>query len=449
VSNKQSRIIYENDNSEIAEKLSQLGYFVYFCSMFFSKLLYQAAIQGYKIVLRIAALKNDKAKKMLEGRKNWQQNFEGWSPDKHKVAWFHCASLGEFEQGRPVLEAFKTQYPDWKILLTFFSSSGFEIRKNYSEVDMVTYLPFDSAKNSREFLRLANPAIIFFVKYEFWFFYIEEAAKRNIPLFSISAIFRENQAFFKSWGSLHRQMLSRFKHIFVQNEASAKLLAGIGIKQHSIAGDTRFDRVWTIKNSIKSIRTIELFKGTQRLIVAGSVWPQDRELLKPLIESDKVNYKWLIVPHDIDEMDIKEWQKILPKNTSLYSSSKLNPESKVLLIDRIGLLSSLYAYADVAYIGGAFGKGLHNTLEAAVFGIPIFFGNKNYSKFHEALALCNLGAATALSNSKEMMDLLSDDKQNTKLLNEKGLICIEFVKSNLGASEYILSRVEKWVKEKV
>ncbi|WP_338769067.1 glycosyltransferase N-terminal domain-containing protein [Bernardetia sp. ABR2-2B] len=427
--------------------------------------LYDASLWGYWQGIKIAAPFLEKASLFKEGRKNWKTELqEKFKKIKQPVAWFHCASLGEFEQGRPLIEAFKEEYPHYKILLTFFSPSGYEIRKNYDKAGIITYLPIDTKKNAEFFIKTVKPKVVFFVKYEFWHHFIEETWRRNIPLFSVSTIFRAEQHFFKG-NTFSEKMLRRFTHFFVQNESSKKLLESINIQNVSITGDTRFDRVATIVSQQKELPILEKFIGQDKVLVIGSSWKEDIDLLAPTCKSmvkskleNEANFKHktndeiariklVIAPHNIAESDIQHIEQAFSFLKS-QRYSKVNLEDKnsiqklqkadVLIIDNIGLLSSIYSYGYVAYIGGAFGKGLHNILEAATFGMPIIFGNKKYQNFKEATDLLEKKGAFAVSNQKELEELLKNlftDEYFREQINE---ITREYVIQNTGATSQIM-----------
>lgn len=405
--------------------------------------IYTISIRLFSLLIRLAAPFNIKAKQICKGRR---QTF-GILNEKIKVgdrvAWVHCASLGEFEQGRPIIEAIKKQYPEFKILLTFFSPSGYEIRKNYDLADCVCYLPADTKSNARKMIELVKPELVFFVKYEFWNNYLHEFKKRNIPLYLVSAIFRENQQFFKSsvGGKWYRKMLFCFEHFFVQDENSVELLKGIGVTNVTRAGDTRFDRVAEIAKNGKNIPLIEKFKGDNLLVVAGSTWKPDEELLAQYIHNHP-EVKFVIAPHETKRANVDRLINLLKTNIICYTeaSEETVMNKQVLVVDTIGILSSVYRYADLAYIGGGFGVGIHNTLEAAIFGMPIVFG-PNYLKFNEATSMVKLGVAYPISNSEDLGSVLDrmlfDKEANGKVAEE----CIAFTNQNLGATRVILNKV--------
>lgn len=401
-------------------------------------ILYNLGIFLLQHFIRFAALFHSKAKVFAEGRKNiFEKIYKSVQNNTSPVIWIHCASLGEFEQGRPVIEALKREYPHHKIFLTFFSPSGFEVRKDYPLADYIFYLPWDSPWNARKFLSAVKPALAIFVKYEFWYHYSHELKKRNIPLLSISSIFRKDQLFFSDIGGFYRKILRYFTHFFVQNHESVRLLQSIGIRNCTQAGDTRFDRVNKIVQQSEVIDVASSFKGDQKVMVVGSCWAEDLEVLIPFINENRL--KFIVAPHEISEDTLTQFEKAIQVKSIRFSeATKINPEEfSVLLIDNIGMLSRLYRYGEFAYIGGAFGKGLHNILEAACYGIPILFGNRNYEKFQEAIDLINRGGAFAVAD-------YPDFKEKYEMLNipENFLLACEvtrhYVKENLGATEKIV-----------
>ncbi len=368
------------------------------------QLLYKISIWFYWLFIWLAAPFHSKARKMLAGRKNlWAEMEAKLKGNTDPVAWFHCASLGEFEQGRPVIEAFSGQYPAYKIVLTFFSPSGYEIRKNYAGAHYVFYLPKDSGKNARRFMELVQPRLAVFVKYEFWHYFLKELRNRQIPAISIAAIFRPDQLFFKSYGGFYRNILQNFTHIFTQNQESKNLLEQIRISQVTIAGDTRFDRVLQTAQSIKSIPVVEEFREDKPVFVIGSSWPEDMQVLFPFIKKHRRDIKFIIAPHEIHETEVNNLCTDFEGDAVRFSEtgSREVQAYSVLIIDNIGMLSSLYGYGSYAFVGGAFGKGLHNTLEAAVFGLPLFFGPK-YEKFQEAKDLVKLETAFPVTSITEL-----------------------------------------------
>lgn len=405
--------------------------------------LYNLSIFFYSILIRLTAPFNIKAKQISKGRSQTFAELQAKIKHGRPIVWVHCASLGEFEQGRPIIEAIHKQYPKYQILLTFFSPSGYEIRKNYDLADYICYLPADTKKNAEKLIELVHPEIVFFVKYEFWFHYIHELKKRNIPLYLVSAIFRENQLFFKNnpWGKWYRKMLFSFEQFFVQDDQSVRLLHGIGIKNVTKAGDTRFDRVAEIALNGKSISLVEKFKENSLLVVAGSTWKPDEELLIQYIHSHPKT-KFIIAPHETKKANIERLISLLKTPVICYTeaSEESVMNNQVLIVDTIGILSSIYKYADLAYIGGGFGVGIHNTLEAAIFGMPIVFG-PNYLKFNEARSMVELGVAFPVNDSPSLNsildELLSDDEKRNWIASE----CTSFTNHNLGATQIILNKV--------
>jgi len=405
--------------------------------------LYNLSIFFYSILIRLTAPFNVKAKQISNGRRRTFDELQAKIKHDKPIVWVHCASLGEFEQGRPIIEAIRKQYPEYRILLTFFSPSGFEIRKNYDFADFICYLPADTKRNAERLIDLVRPEIVFFVKYEFWFHYITELKKRNIPLYLVSAIFRENQLFFKNmpWGKWYRKMLFSFEQFFVQDGQSVKLLHQVGIKNVTKAGDTRFDRVAEIARNGKDISLVEKFKGNSLLVVAGSTWKPDEELLVKYILSHPET-KFIIAPHETKKANIERLINLLKTTVICYTEATENSvmNKQVMIVDTIGILSSIYKYADLSYIGGGFGVGIHNTLEAAIFGMPIVFG-PNYHKFNEAKTMVNLGIAFPINNSSSLNSifdqLLSDNEKRNSITEE----CSNFINQNLGASQIILNKV--------
>lgn len=401
--------------------------------------LYNISISVLSLILKTASLFHPKAKAFVTGRRKILTAIESSLKENNSpLVWIHCASLGEFEQGRPIVEALKADYPAHKIFLTFFSPSGFEVRKNFPLADFVFYLPIDTRSNARQFMDAVSPAIVIFIKYEFWYHYSEEIKKRNIPLLSVSSIFRDSQVFFKPYGGLHRRILKNFSWFFVQNSESIKLLNSIGISNCSKAGDTRFDRVRKIQNTNERNPTVEAFKNNQKVFIVGSSWQEDIDVLLPFINENRL--KFIIAPHEVNENTIRELEAALQVPSIRYSKAKDQrlDEISVLIIDNVGMLSTLYRYGEFAYIGGAFGKGLHNILEAASNGIPILFGNKNYEKFQEAVDLINRGGAFAIADYPEL-------KEQYEMLNipESFMLACEvtrqYVDENLGATDKIMA----------
>jgi 3-deoxy-D-manno-octulosonic-acid transferase len=408
-----------------------------------SELFYNISIYLYQFIIWSVSPFNKKAKLWIEGRKSRINNPTIQQFNNSKTAWFHCASLGEFEQGRPVIEKFKTTFPDHKILLTFFSPSGYEVRKNYDGADYICYLPADTPANAREFIEHFQPSIAFFVKYEFWYNYLRILREKQIPVISFSAIFRENQIFFKWYGGFYRNILKYFTHIFVQNKTSLDLLQNIGIQNVTVGGDTRFDRVKQIADARKQLPIIETFKDEKPLLIIGSCWQEDFEVIVSFLNKFEKDLKVIIAPHEIRKTEIETWKKQLKGETRKFS--ELNDFTtlqlcnlETLIIDNIGMLSSLYQYADFAWIGGAYGKGLHNILEAATFGLPIFFGNKNYKKFQEAIDLERLSGAKVIVDTDEFESEFRKLYNDEILRNQKSEIIKKYVEDNTGGTDLII-----------
>jgi 3-deoxy-D-manno-octulosonic-acid transferase len=409
--------------------------------------LYQLFIVAFHGLMRFAGLFNSKIRLGVAGRAGLisylDESFQGLTNGR-PVAWFHAASLGEFEQGRPVMEAFRERYPDYFILLTFFSPSGYEIRKNYTGADYICYMPIDTKANAAAFVRIIKPRIVFFIKYEFWFNYLHELRRSGAYIFSFSTIFRPEQVFFKWYGSFYRKLLTYFDHIFVQNEESLRLLSGIGVTQCSLAGDTRFDRVSAIAASVKDLPLISAFKGDNICIVAGSVWEADMNVLIPAVNALSKPVKMIIAPHEINMEEIKLWCQRLEGSSVLYSDfvKGNQEEANYLFIDNIGMLSSLYRYGDMAYIGGSFGAGLHNILEAATFGLPVTFGDKGYKKFQEAKDLILEGGAVAVSGDKTLTRLI-EKWCDPAVRNKSGELSKSYVARQTGATSLVMAKVEE------
>jgi 3-deoxy-D-manno-octulosonic-acid transferase len=415
-------------------------------------LFYNIFLLLFKAGTRIAALFNPKAAKWVRGRKGIFKKLELAVSDNRNIVWMHCSSLGEFEQGRPVLEKLRDNYPGYKFLLTFFSPSGYEVRKDYKGADWVFYLPMDGQRNAKRFLEIVNPSLVIFVKYEFWYYYLKKIKYRKIPLLLISALFRKDMSFFRWYGSLGKKMLSRFDHLFVQNESSKQLLddAGLG-SLCSVSGDTRFDRVAEIAKTATAIEGIETFIGKSGSIVAGSTWKNDEELLhQALNKLSMPSVKLIIAPHEVTEKHIKELLVLFPSSV-LYSGLLSHDRSaipNVLIIDNIGMLSRLYRYGDISYVGGGFTKsGIHNVLEAAVYGKVVLFG-PNHEKFSEAAGLKEAGGALSFNainhNASELRDLIEHLFSDKDERQKRGRAAGNFVESQRGATQ----RVMKYIQEK-
>lgn len=402
------------------------------------KFLYNSIILFLRVLLKSTSLFHSKARNFVDGRRNLFKNLSlAFSGNTAPVVWIHCASLGEFEQGRPVIELLKKEYPNHKIVLTFFSPSGYQVRKDYPLADYVSYLPWDTKKSAKRFLDIINPSLALFIKYEFWFHFMNQLKKRNIPVLSVSAIFRETQVFFKSYGFFPRKILKTITWFFVQNDTSLRLLNSIGLTNVTRAGDTRFDRVVQLSKQNEENEVARKFKNNQKVMVIGSCWPEDLEILIPFINEEHA-LKFIIAPHEINDTILGGIEKAVIGKTIRYSQvgEDLN-QYQVLLIDNVGMLAQLYKYGEYAYVGGAFGKGLHNILEAACQGIPVFFGSKNYKKFQEAVDLTNLGGAFEVHSFVDMSVKYKAvcDPRNFSLACE---INHAYVNENLGATQKIM-----------
>ncbi len=400
---------------------------------------YNIAMRVYYALIYLASFFNKKAVLWINGRTS--QTIKQHS----KSLWFHFASLGEFEQGRPVLEELKKLYPAKPIVVTFFSPSGYEVRKNSPLADAVYYLPLDTATNARNFVAQIDPAVAVFTKYEYWYHFFKQLSSRDVPLYIISGIFRPEQVFFKWYGGLHRKMLGFVNYFFVQDERSVQLLNQINISDAAVSGDTRFDRVWANAQQPKSIPYIDEFRNSQQLFIAGSTWPADEALLIELVKQYP-HWKFIFAPHEIGEDKINGLLKLLPHESTVKYSQLQNNNSKlpayqVLVIDNIGMLSSLYQYANLAYIGGGFGAGIHNTLEAAAFGLPVIFG-PNYERFKEAHDLIAAGAGFGISDEVGLKNTVSQLMNNGEELNKAGKKASIYVQQNVGATQKIVSYIQ-------
>lgn len=407
------------------------------------RFFYGIAIRAFGTALKVASLFNPKAKKWVDGRRNWQSRYAEQSKTSGYI-WVHCASLGEFEQGRPVIEALKENDPDCKILLSFFSPSGYEIRKDYALADVVCYLPLDKIGTARAFLKTFKPRLALFVKYEIWPNYFLEMQKMGVPIILFSAIFRPDQRFFKPWGALFRRALKVVDHVFVQDEASAQLLNGIGIQNFSVSGDTRFDRVVRIAEQAQRIAIVEEFIGSGKTIVVGSSWPAEERVVRSLLSVLGDEEKVILAPHEIDSSHLSAIESLLGDEAIFYSKAQMGKleNKRVLVIDNMGMLSRIYRYADLSIVGGGFGKGIHNTLEAAVFGMPVLFGPE-YRKFREACELIEVGAAQSANSESELKEKVIEILKNEELLKQMGEKSRTYVHSHSGATKSILDHLKK------
>ena len=424
-------------------------------------MIYNLIIYLYSLGVVIYSRFNEKVRKMWRGEREAFRILKEKVDPNAQYVWFHAASLGEFEQGRPLMEQLRKEHPEYKILLTFFSPSGYEVRKNYEGADIITYLPLDTITNARRFLRLIRPVMAFFIKYEFWYNYLHILKHRNVPVYSVSSIFRPDQVFFKWYGRQYGRVLNCFTHFFVQNEISKELLAKIGIHNVSIVGDTRFDRVLQIKEAAKQLPIVEEFveeRGKRKeerdyqkphIFVAGSSWPPDEEIFIKYFNEHR-DWKLIIAPHVIGEDHLKQIEKLLEgrkviryseysdySDYSEYSENLKNAE--VLIVNCFGLLSSIYHYGDVAYVGGGFGVGIHNLLEAAVWDVPVFFGPNN-QRFQEAQGL-KVSGGFEISNYEDFEKLMNRFRTDEAYLKEQGRMAGQYVRGRAGATQEVLSSV--------
>ena len=407
--------------------------------------IYNIIVQIANFSLKIIALFSTKIKLFVDGRKPVFQILATKIKPNDKIIWFHTASLGEYEQGLPVIEKIKEKFPNHKIVITFFSPSGFEVRKNNTVADVTVYLPLDTQKNAQQFLKLVHPEMAFFIKYEYWPNYLNELRKLKTPTYLISGIFRENQMFFKWYGGFYRNALETFTYFFVQNESSKKLLLELGKTNAAVSGDTRFDRVTTILEKDNSLNFIEKFKNDTLTIVVGSSWPKDESLLVDYINQTSEKVKFIIAPHNIKPEQIQALKNSISKKVVLFSEKENQnlADFDVFIIDTIGILTKIYSYADIAYVGGGFGNpGVHNILEPATFGVPIVIG-PNFSHFAEATALVNIEGCIPIANKNELADAFSNLIRNDDIRHEKGHICDTFVQMNKGATALILKQISE------
>ncbi len=405
--------------------------------------LYNLIILFASQVVKALSFFSPKMKLFVNGRKEVFPVLQNKISATDKTIWFHAASLGEYEQGLPVIEKIKVQYPNHKIVVTFFSPSGYEIRKNNAVADVTIYLPLDTKSNAKRFIQAIHPEMVFFIKYEYWPNYLNELKIQNIKTYLISGIFREGQAFFKWYGSFYRNALESFDYFFVQNDSSKQLIQSIGFSNVKVSGDTRFDRVVSILELDNSLDFIEQFKNHQTTIVIGSSWPKDENLLINYINNSSEDVKFIIAPHNIKSDQITNLKSQITKSTVLFSEKNNIDLSSfnVFIIDTIGILTKIYSYADIAYVGGGFGNpGVHNILEPATFGLPILIG-PNYSHFAEATALVNLDGCISISTQNELNDAFNLLINNKDERNERGHICATFVQMNKGATEVILKHI--------
>lgn len=415
--------------------------------------LYNLGIHLFKIGLKLASPFNPKAKLWLEGRENWQKNLQSKVKDLQleNAIWFHCASLGEFEQGRPVIEKIKKEHPQQKIVLTFFSPSGYEIQKNYPFADLVTYLPSDTPSNSKIFLSILKPKLAIFVKYEFWLNYLFELERKQIPAFLISTVIKKHQTFFKWYGGNFRKALKTYKTVYTQDVHSIKLLRVLKVSTGVLAGDTRFDRVLQICSSPKQIKEIEDFAKDSFVIVAGSSWQKDEDYLIESyvqLKEKHPHLKLIIAPHEIDKKNIDRLKNLLYKNKLAFHLFSDNPPAytdSILVVNAIGFLSSIYQYGTVAFIGGGFTNGIHNILEPTVYGLPVLFG-PNYKKFNEAFEVIDLNAGFVVNDAIELTKQLNTLIEDKNVLSESSRLAKNYVLKNSGATNKITNDLTQYFK---
>jgi len=404
------------------------------------QLVYIFGLRIYELMIRIAALFNRKAKLFIAGRKKvWQELSQQLANNSNPILWVHCSSIGEYEQGRPVIEAFKETNPNYKILVTFFSSSGYEAVATDEIVEFKSYLPFDSRKNSKRFIDLVNPHIAIFVKYEFWHFYLKLLREQEIPTYSVSSLFRPEQVFFKWYGGFYRKMLKNIDHFFVQDKQSHILLNKLGLA-NTITGDTRLDRVLALKNQDNEMPEIKAFCGDSAVMIVGSLRKEDLPIVTEFIKMHS-ELIFIIAPHEISESMMRPLEKALSSTIRYSNLAVSSQKSNVLIIDNVGMLKNLYRYANYAYIGGGFSDGLHNILEPIVFGSPVFFGNKIYQKFREAIDLIDIGAAFPIGSITEFDTVFSQlDSNNSRQADIKSVLN-NYVEINTGATEKIIKHI--------
>jgi len=404
-------------------------------------MIYNLVIYIYLFGVKLAALFSSKPAKMVKGHREVFDILRDKIDRNARYIWFHAASLGEFEQGRPLIERIRKEHPEYRILQTFFSPSGYEVRKNYQGADIVCYLPFDTPRNVRRFIEMVNPCMVFFIKYEFWQNYLNTLYKKGIPVYSVSSIFRPNQIFFRWYGKDYRKVLKTFSHLFVQNEVSEKLLASIGVTDVTIVGDTRFDRVLDICTVAKDLPLVKAFKGNSKTFVAGSSWGPDEDIFIRYF-NEHPEMKLVIAPHVVSDSHLKEIMEKVKRPCVRYTEATAENVSKAdcLIIDCYGLLSSIYRYGEISYIGGGFGVGIHNVLEAAVYGIPVIFGPNN-KKFREAQHLLKKKGGFEINDYEEFKRLMDRFLTDNSYLQQAGNAAGDYVKNNSGALEKIMKAI--------
>ncbi|MDD4217701.1 MAG: glycosyltransferase N-terminal domain-containing protein [Bacteroidales bacterium] len=406
--------------------------------------LYTIATRFYFLGIRVASIFNVKAAVIIKGHKNWRQKLAEQIEPNSEYIWMHCASLGEFEQGRPLIEKFKSDplTKNYKIILSFFSSSGYEVRKNYQFADIVCYLPFDTKKNARDFVKILKPNFAVFVKYEFWHYYLDELHSQKIPAYCISAIFREKQMFFKPYGKFFLKTLHTFKHIFVQDENSKRLLTDKNITNVDVCGDTRMDRVIQIASEKYENIFLDEFSSEKHTIVCGSTWPEDEEILSQFINASDEKFRFIIAPHEVNNKHIRGLLQLINKSVILYSdiTNQAPNDYSVVIIDTIGLLSKLYRFGEIAFIGGGFGKGIHNVLEAAVYDIAVVFG-PNYKKFKEAEDLVEIGAGFSIKTLHDLTNIINNIINNKLFTSDTQNKAKAYISHSSGSTQHIFTKL--------
>ena len=416
-------------------------------------ILYYTTLLIGKIGLYATVPFSAKTRKFVKGRRGLFKKLQEEKQEQTASVprfWFHCASLGEFEQGRPVMEALRQHYPQCQIILTFFSPSGYEVRRDYPGADLVTYLPLDGRKSARRFVELLQPTMAFFIKYEFWYGYLQALQERNIPALSVSTLLLPTYTPFRWYGGVHRKMILMMRHYFAQNPTTVALLQKLGVTDVTLSGDTRFDRAAALCQQAEEVPVAKAFRQSECVMVVGSSWPEDMDILLPLMKELIDEIKFIIAPHEIAEEEIARIEEAIPYKTVRYSQAKETTVSnyRVLIVDNVGMLTSLYRYGDFAYVGGARGKGLHNILEPATFGMPIYFGNQRYQQSHEANELLKLGGAFTVDDTKELRHqflLLYRDEEKRQAVST---ITQQFVLDNTGATEKVVAYVKQYVDQR-
>lgn len=410
--------------------------------------MYNLIIYIYLFGVAVYSLFNKKVRKMWKGERDAFRVLRENVDCNSDYVWFHAASLGEFEQGRPIIESFRRKYPEYKILLTFFSPSGYEVRKNYENADIICYLPLDTPLNAERFLRLIHPRMAFFIKYEFWYNYLHILKHRNVPVYSVSSIFRPEQVFFRSYGKQYGKVLKCFTHFFVQNEISKQLLSTLNINNVTITGDTRFDRVLQIKDASKILPIVKAFKQDKKVFVAGSSWSPDEDIFIKYFNDCK-DWKLIIAPHVIGEEHLRQIESKTERKTLRYTKAteETARDADCLIIDCFGLLSSIYHYGETAYIGGGFGAGIHNVLEAAVWNIPVIFGPNN-QRFQEAQDLLEEKGAFEINDYESFKSIMDSFIADIETAKKSGDSAGNYVESRSGATEHILSFIDRHLSER-